>query len=91
MALSLIHICIGYAEQNFILAEAALRTWITGDAAEYYKKGIEASMKFVADNTPDAQKYHHGRKMTSDIIAQTLAKQMCIRDSLCRVYLNSPN
>lgn len=31
-------------------------------------------MKFVADNTPDAQKYHHGRKMTSDIIAQTLAK-----------------
>ena len=68
------YIRIGYAEQNFILAEAALRTWITGDAAEYYKKGIEASMKFVADNTPDAQKYHHGRKMTSDIIAQTLAK-----------------
>ena len=59
------YIRIGYAEQNFILAEAALRTWITGDAAEYYKKGIEASMKFVADNTPDAQKYHHGRKMTS--------------------------
>ena len=31
-------------------------------------------MKFVADNTPDEQKYHHGRKMTSDIITQTLAK-----------------
>ena len=65
---------IGYAEQNFIMAEAALRGWITGSAADYYKKGIEASMKFIADNTPDKQTFHHGRKMTADVIAQTLAQ-----------------
>ena len=66
---------IGYAEQNFILAEAALRGWITtGTASEYYKKGMEASMKFVADNTPDKQTFHHGRKMTDEIITATLAQ-----------------
>lgn len=62
----------GYAEQNFILAEAALRGWIL-DADKYYKKGIEASMRFAADHTPDKQEYHHGRKITDEIIATTLS------------------
>lgn len=34
-----------YAEVEFLKAEAALRTWITGDPEEFYEKGIEASMK----------------------------------------------
>lgn len=62
-----------YAEQNFILAEAALRGWFNGDANVYYKKGIEASMRFAADNTPDQSTYHHGRKITADVITATLA------------------
>lgn len=33
---------LGYAEQNFILAEAAVRGWISGDASAYYKKAIRA-------------------------------------------------
>ncbi len=39
-------ILMGYAELQFILAEAVVRGWITGDATVYYKKGIEASMNF---------------------------------------------
>jgi hypothetical protein len=64
---------IGYAEQNFILAEACLRGWISGNASQYYLRGIEASMKFTASNTPDNAKYHHDRKMTDDYIQGFLA------------------
>lgn len=65
-------IIIGYAEQNFILAEAALRGWIP-DPDKYYKKAIEGSMRFAADNTPDNADYHHNRMITDEVIAQTLA------------------
>ena len=34
-----------WAEVNFLLAEAALKGWITADAQAYYNKGIEASWK----------------------------------------------
>ena len=34
-----------YAEVSFILAEAAARTWITGNAAALYEQGIRASME----------------------------------------------
>lgn len=37
---------MGFAEQQFILAEAALRGWINGDAARYYAQGVKASFKF---------------------------------------------
>jgi hypothetical protein len=63
----------GYSEQNFILAEARLRGWITtGDANEYYKEGIRASMKFVKDNTPE--QYAHGRPITDGWIELFLQK-----------------
>ncbi|MFD0765458.1 SusD/RagB family nutrient-binding outer membrane lipoprotein [Mucilaginibacter lutimaris] len=39
-------IALGYAEQQFILAEGVVRGWITGNAADYYKKGVTASMRF---------------------------------------------
>lgn len=59
---------LGYAQQNFILAEACLRKWISGNANDYYLKGIKASMKFIADNTPDNESYHNGRPMTNTYI-----------------------
>jgi hypothetical protein len=63
----------GYVEQNFILAEARLRGWITtGDANEYYKEGIRANMQFIAQYTPD--QYAHGRPMTDEWIASFLIK-----------------
>lgn len=37
---------MGYAELQFILAEAVVRGWISGDASEFYAKGIRASMEF---------------------------------------------
>lgn len=37
---------MGYAELQFILAEAVVRGWISGDADAYYKNGIEASLNF---------------------------------------------
>lgn len=46
-------IALGYAEQEFILAEAVVRGWISGSAADYFKKGVEASMLFFKV-TPEA-------------------------------------
>ncbi|MFT3682096.1 MAG: SusD/RagB family nutrient-binding outer membrane lipoprotein [Ferruginibacter sp.] len=45
-------IFIGYAEQEFLIAEAISRNWITGagTAKEHYEKGIAASMNFYNVN-----------------------------------------
>ena len=64
---------ISYMEQNFILAEGALRGWIDyGKAVEYYQKGIRASMEFVAKYTSDKVEFHHGHRITSDYINEYL-------------------
>ena len=42
------YVLIGFAEQEFGIAEAINRGWITGDAASYYYKGIRASMEFYS-------------------------------------------
>ena len=44
-------IFLGYAEQEFLIAEAISRNWITGNVETRYNNGIRASMKFygVAD------------------------------------------
>lgn len=50
---------IAYSEIQFILAEAALRSWKTpASAKEHYENGVRATMKFTAENTPEA--YNHG-------------------------------
>jgi hypothetical protein len=47
-------ILVGYPEQEFLIAEAISRSWITGagTAEEHYNNGIRASMKFY--NISDA-------------------------------------
>ena len=72
------YVRIGYAEQCFILAEAVLRGWITGNASDYYNKGIRAAMEFIANNTPDEEKYHSGRQITDEYITQYLQNN-CIK------------
>lgn len=67
---------IGYAEQNFMLAEAALRGWIAEDASVYYKQGIEAHLKFISAYTPLEERYHHNRVITDDVIAATINNPM---------------
>ncbi|MDR3712734.1 MAG: SusD/RagB family nutrient-binding outer membrane lipoprotein [Puia sp.] len=39
-------IAIGYAEQEFTLAEAVIRGWIGGSAASYYMNGVQAALDF---------------------------------------------
>jgi hypothetical protein len=39
-------VLVGYKEMLFNIAEAITRGWVTGNAEDYYKKGIEESMKF---------------------------------------------
>ncbi|WP_294208508.1 SusD/RagB family nutrient-binding outer membrane lipoprotein [uncultured Chryseobacterium sp.] len=48
---------MGYTELQFILAEAALRGWISGNANTYYLKGINASMNFYKVSSSDINTY----------------------------------
>lgn len=53
---------------KFILAEAAVRGWITGTPAQtYYAAGIQESMKFLANYTPAT--YNHGVTMDATYIS----------------------
>lgn len=64
---------ISYMEQNFILAEAALRGWIDKDkTSEYYKNAIRSSMEFIADATPNDEEFHHNHPITSEYITEYL-------------------
>lgn len=40
------HMVLGYSELQLILAEAAVRGWIGGDAKTYYENGVKASFAF---------------------------------------------
>ena len=66
---------VSYMEQNFILAEAVLRGWISGSVDEYYKKGIRASMEFIAEYTPDDAIYHHNHPITEEFISSYLEQE----------------
>ncbi|MDO5980160.1 SusD/RagB family nutrient-binding outer membrane lipoprotein [Flavivirga spongiicola] len=59
---------LSYAQVQFILAEAAVRGWISNTAETNYENGIKASMSLVAENTPDNATYHHGRIMDATYI-----------------------
>ncbi len=48
---------MGYAELQQILAEAAVRGWIAGDANTYYQNGIRASFLFYQTHTRDYARY----------------------------------
>ncbi|WP_443946751.1 SusD/RagB family nutrient-binding outer membrane lipoprotein [Pedobacter sp. AW1-32] len=50
-------IALGYAETQFTLAEAVSRGWISGNASEYYQKGVQASMLFYGIAQPAIDAY----------------------------------
>ena len=52
-------IFLGYAEKEFLLAEAIVRNWITGagTAEAHYNNGITASMKFYAVSDAEIAAY----------------------------------
>jgi hypothetical protein len=55
-------ILVGYPEQEFLIAEAIARSWITGagTAAQHYINGITASMKFYGISNADIATYLAG-------------------------------
>lgn len=53
-------IAIGYPELQFNLAEAAARGWITANAADFYNKGITASMEFFGITAAKINTYLNG-------------------------------
>jgi hypothetical protein len=66
---------VGFAQQEFILAEGALRGWLPGHtASQHYLKAIEAGLRFTADNTKDDPLFHHNRKITDSYITQQLGR-----------------
>ncbi|RFS22580.1 SusD/RagB family nutrient-binding outer membrane lipoprotein [Chitinophaga silvatica] len=50
-------VLIGYSEQQLLIAEGIVRGWVTGDADEYYKKGVKASFKFYETNAKGLGQY----------------------------------
>lgn len=48
---------MSYAEVLFIQAEAAARGWIAGDAGDFYRRGIIASMTYYGIDEADATAY----------------------------------
>ncbi|MFT4202877.1 MAG: SusD/RagB family nutrient-binding outer membrane lipoprotein [Chitinophagaceae bacterium] len=58
---------LSYWDQEFILAEATVRGWISGtEAQEYYANGIQSSMNFLVNYA--SSDYVHGMDMTSSYI-----------------------
>jgi hypothetical protein len=51
------HIFLSYSEQEFLIAEAISRGWVTGDAATHYNNGVTASMSFYGINSSTAATY----------------------------------
>jgi hypothetical protein len=45
---------ITYAQNNLLLAEAAVRGWVSGSAADYYAKGIRANLEQMSLYDPSA-------------------------------------
>lgn len=78
-------VLMGYAELQFILAEAVVRGWITGDADAYYKNGIRASLEFSNFNNT------YSTSEINDYLGQsllTLQKGNEIRQIITQKYIS---
>ena len=62
-----------YAHLCFVIAEAAARGWVAESSVNWYKKGIEAAMKFIADNTPNTAQYTHNMPLDANYINTAVA------------------
>ncbi len=51
------HMLMGYPELQFILAEAVVRGWITGDAKALYEAGVRSSFQFYMENAAEYASY----------------------------------
>lgn len=65
---------LSYAQFCFIVSEAATRGWVGESALDWYKKGVEASMKFIFANTPNTAKYHHNMPLNDAYVSSYMNK-----------------
>lgn len=63
---------LGYADMNFLIAEAAERGWIQGSAKRYYDEGVRASFDFVRATVP--AQYRNGVEITDSDIDRYLSE-----------------
>lgn len=66
-------ILIGYAEQQFLLAEAVVRGWISGDANTYYEEGIKSGFKFYENYAKNMASY------VNESVANTYLAQSSVK------------
>ncbi|WP_346237868.1 SusD/RagB family nutrient-binding outer membrane lipoprotein [Niabella insulamsoli] len=59
-------VLMGYAEVQFLLAEAVVRGWISGNATTFYKNGIRASLQFSNFNYPAVSGVSYAGQLYTD-------------------------
>lgn len=62
---------VTYAQQQLLLAEAAVRGWVSGDARTYYEQGVRAAMQQFSQYSNAAALYN--QYLTADAIDAYLA------------------
>lgn len=72
-------VLMGYAELQFLLAEAAVKGWISGNANGYYTAGITAAMQFSDYAFPAAAGVPYTGKLYTDNDIQTYVNQPSIQ------------
>lgn len=63
---------VTYAQNQFLLAEAALKGWVSGDAQRYYEQGVRAAMQQFAAFPKATALYQ--QYLTEEAISDYLAK-----------------
>jgi|GEM_PF-23056 len=64
---------LSYSQLCFIIAEASARGWVSESTVNWYTKGVEASMKFIYDNTPNEAAFHHNMPLDNTYISNYIA------------------
>lgn len=65
-------VLLGYSELQFILAEAMLKGWISGDVKEAYNNGIKASFKFYENYAKNPKEFLSDIKLNTFVDANQL-------------------
>ncbi|WP_223857473.1 SusD/RagB family nutrient-binding outer membrane lipoprotein [Sphingobacterium micropteri] len=88
-------VLMGYAEQQFLLAEAAVRGWIDGDAKEWYTEGVKASFAFYSTYAKNLSSFVSEDKVAA-YLAQTnvdldaaVSKEAKLERIMMQKYLRS--
>ncbi len=80
------NLSLGYAELNFLLAEAAYRNWISADAAGFYQEGIRASMNFYSISDEEVDTYLNQQQL---IYQSSTGLEQIMTQKHIAMFLNS--